>query len=362
MPAQKLKLAPKPDFGRLDKVLRRQGIPDRIPFYELFSNIESEVLQAIGNPGEDMDAKSGNREREDRELQQHINYMFSLGYDYVNVGAKGFGFPQKEKPQAMTSQGERAYLTADTHTISDRKDFDEYPWPVMSDVDYSPLERVVTLLPEGMKVISNGPGGILENVMWLLGYEGIGYLMYDDESLIRDMFEAIGSRIIEYFDTLASFDVVGALALGDDLGFKTQTMLSPEVYRELLFPWHRKLVATVHRHGKPIILHACGNLSEIMEDIIACGWDARHSFEDVIEPVWEAKAKYGGRIALLGGFDMDKICRMSEEEVRAHTRFLIEQCAPGGGWALGTGNSVANYIPMGNFLTMLQEGYRAGDY
>jgi len=167
---------------------------------------------------------------------------------------------------------------------------------------------------------------------------------------------------VAYFDALASFDVVGALALGDDMGFKTQTLLSPEIYREYVFPWYKKLVDTAHRHGKPMILHSCGNLEEVMADIIDCGWDARHSFEDSIQPVWEAKERYGDRIAVLGGFDMDKVCRMSEPEVREHTRVLIEKCAPGGGWALGTGNSVANYVPAGNFLTMLEEGYRAGRY
>ena len=207
-----------------------------------------------------------------------------------------------------------------------------------------------------------GPGGILENVMWLLGYEGISFHLYDDEPLVRDMFEAVAVRIIAYFDALASFDVVGALTLGDDLGFKTQTLLSPEVYRKYLFPWHKKLVETVHRHGKPITLHACGNLNEIMEDIIDCGWDVKHSFEDSIQPVWEAKEMYGDRLALLGGFDMDKMSRMSEAEVQAHTRFLIEKCAPGGGWALGTGNSVANYVPVQNLLAMLEEGYRVGMY
>jgi len=176
------------------------------------------------------------------------------------------------------------------------------------------------------------------------------------------MFEAVGSRIVESFDTVASLDIVGGLVLGDDLGFKTQTLLSPGVYREYLFPWHKKIVDAVHRHGKLAILHACGNVTEIMEDIIACGWDARHSFEDVIEPVWEAKAEYGDRISVLGGFDMDKLCTMSEAQVRDHTRFLIDNCAPGGGWTLGTGNSVANYVPLANYLTMLDEGFRYGVY
>jgi uroporphyrinogen decarboxylase len=351
MSIRKLKIRPNPDFGRIEKVLRRQGVPDRVPFYELFSNIERDVLSIIGK-------------HEDLELRQHINYMFSLGYDYISVSASQmkFNFPQKEHPKTITSQGERSYLTATTHTISNRKEFEEYPWPAISNIDYSLFEKIGKFIPEGMKVIVLGPGGILENVMWLLGYEGISYLIYDDEQLIKDIFEAVATRIIQYFDSLASSDMVGALTLGDDMGFKTQTLLSPEILRKYVFPWHKKLVETVHKHGKPIILHSCGNLSEVMQDIIDCGWDAKHSFEDTIEPVWETKKKYGKHIALLGGFDMDKISRISEEEVRAHTRFLIEKCAPGGGWALGTGNSVANYVPVRNFLAMLEEGYLAGNY
>jgi len=212
-----------------------------------------------------------------------------------------------------------------------------------------------------MKVIA-GSAGVLENVMWLLGYEGISYLLADDEPLVRDMFDAVGSRIAALVDLQASYDSVGAIVMGGDMGFKTQTLVSPAVLREYVFPWHKKIVEAAHRHGKPIILHSCGNLTEVMDDIIACGWDAKHSFEDQIQPVWEAKARYGERISLLGGLDMDKIARLPEDEVRRQTRLLIERCAPGGGWALGTGNTVANYIPLNNFLAMLEEGWRVGKY
>lgn len=354
---KKLSIEPKPDFERLRKVLTRDGIPDRVPFYELFSNIQDEVLAAIGKLDQPGDATAFGG----IGLQRHIRYMFNLGYDYINMGGNGFGFPQKERPKVMTAQGERSYLQADSHTIENRDDFEKYPWPDMSRIDYSPLEKVGDVLPAGMKVISSS-SGMLENVMWLLGYEGISYMIHDDPAFVRKMFEAVAVRIIEYLDKCAAFPVVGAIVMGDDMGHKTQTLLSPAVYREFLFPWHKQLVEAVHRHGKPIILHACGNLTEVMEDIIACGWDARHSFEDAIEPVWEAKRKYGKRIALLGGFDMDKISRMAVKAVRKHTHFLLQKCAPGGGWALGTGNSVANYVPAANFLAMLDEGYRGGRY
>jgi hypothetical protein len=81
--------------------------------------------------------------------------------------------------------------------------------------------------------------------------------------------------------------------------------------------------------------------------------------EDAILPAWEMKATHGDRIAVLGRFDLDKLCRITEPEVRKHTWFLIDNCAAGGGWALGTGDSVANYVPVSNFLAMLEEGFKA---
>ena len=351
-----------PDFGRLLRVLRREGEPDRVPVCELFSNIQAEVLAAIGRAEELPPPDAPATEREAWAVRQHVTYMVALGYDYVNCGAGGFWFPKAELPRGTTPQGDRAYYLASSHTIASRQDFETYPWPNAAEADYSPFERMAEMLPEGMKVITGGPGGVLENGMWLLGYEGISYLLYEDRELVRDVFDAVGSAITAHIERAAAIDTVGAIMLGDDLGFRTQTLLAPDTLRELVFPWHTRIVEAAHRCGKPAILHACGNLAEVMDDIIGCGWDARHSFEDAIEPVWEAKARWGDRIALIGGFDMDKISRMTVDEVRRHTRLLIERCAPGGGWALGTGNSVANYVPVENFLAMIDEGHRAGIY
>ena len=84
--------------------------------------------------------------------------------------------------------------------------------------------------------------------------------------------------------------------------------------------------------------------------------DGKHSFEDTIEKVTDAKDTYGKRIALLGGLDVDFLCRADERQVRARVRATLRKCMPGGGYCLGTGNSVANYIPLDNYLAMLDEG------
>jgi uroporphyrinogen decarboxylase len=100
-------------------------------------------------------------------------------------------------------------------------------------------------------------------------------------------------------------------------------------------------------------------MDDIIDDV---GIDAKHSFEDTFMPVTEAKRLYGDRIALLGGVDVDFLCRATVDQVRDYVRNVINLCAPGGGYALGTGNSVANYIPVENYLTMLDEGRRCGTY
>lgn len=88
---------------------------------------------------------------------------------------------------------------------------------------------------------------------------------------------------------MSALEQVGAVVISDDLGFKTQTLISPHDLRTFILPVHKMLCEVVHQHGKACILHSCGNLSSIMEDLIdEVGIDARHSFEDVIMPVEEA--------------------------------------------------------------------------
>ena len=96
-------------------------------------------------------------------------------------------------------------------------------------------------------------------------------------------------------------------------------------------------------------------MEDIIEDVKI---DAKHSFEDTIMPVTEFKKRYGGRMGVLGGFDVDRLCRSTEQEVRDYTRMLLNVCGSDGGYALGSGNSITTYMPMENYLAMLDEAWR----
>jgi len=92
----------------------------------------------------------------------------------------------------------------------------------------------------------------------------------------------------------------------------------------------------------------------IMEDLITTvGIDGKHSFEDAIIPAVEFQRRYGDRIATLGGVDINILAAASPQRVRAYTRSQISACAPRGRYAAGSGNSIPSYIPVENYLTML---------
>ena len=339
-----------PDFSRLRKVLKREGEPDRVPFYELFA--DQEVMEAIlGRPV--------------RTLQDRIDYHVKLGYDYVVCWVKGVDFPTKGRAStadtAYLARAERTFNVASQGMIRNWDDFEQYPWPDPAQADYSEIEEAERIAPEGMKVIVL-TGHVLEDPMAIMGYEGLSYACYDQPDLVEAVFDRVGQTYLSIYQDLAGMDAVGAVLISDDLGFKTQTLMPPDFLRKYVFPWYHKYVETSHASDLPVILHSCGNLSAIMEDLIDCGIDAKHSFEDRIMPVEEMKKRYGHAMTMLGGIDVDFLCRSTPDEVRARTRQVLEACMPGGGYALGTGNTVANYIPLENFLAMLDEGLKVGVY
>ena len=91
-------------------------------------------------------------------------------------------------------------------------------------------------------------------------------------------------------------------------------------------------------------------MDDIIDDI---KFDAKHSFEDVIIPVEQAYEKWGSRIAILGGIDMDFMCRSTPEQIRQRCEAMLAKAATRGGYALGTGNSVPEYVPYCNYLAMI---------
>jgi len=363
----------RPDFDNLRRALLRQEPPGPVPFIELFADpgtIQKVLGEEIGwhsiMLAEADDAASRRRSswRGRDVLNLILRFCYENGYDYVWAWT-GLAFPRDNYLEAADTAdvenlpgGTRMWQDESRGPIQSWADFDAYPWPVAERISYRAIEYLNGIVPEGMKISVN-LGGIFENSSWLMGLESFSYALADQPDLVAAICQRVGELTSAAAAQAVSIDNVGMVFLGDDLGFATGTLISPAVLREHIFPHHRRLVEIAHAAGKLALLHSCGNLAGIMDEIIELGFDAKHSFEDKIMPVEEVSRLWGSRIAVLGGVDMDLLARGSQEEVRQRTREILNSCAAAGtGYCLGTGNSVANYIPTENYLAMLDEGRR----
>jgi uroporphyrinogen decarboxylase len=142
------------------------------------------------------------------------------------------------------------------------------------------------------------------------------------------------------------------------VGFNTQTFLSPADMRKYIFPWHKRIVETAHRRKMPCILHSCGYYGEVIDDVIDdMRFDGRHSYEDNICPVEQAYEELHGRIAVLGGIDMDFMTRKTPAEIYARATAMLQRTDGRGGYLLGTGNSVPETIPYENYTALLRAAW-----
>lgn len=377
---------PEPNAERLQKALSRSGIPDRVPFMELFA--DGEIMASILEKPLNYFYKElrSQKEWEERMLSL-IEFYETLGYDYVpadtrdyeaavkqskidekllaagEVGTRAYRYKTADKV-AELNRGERTWANEATGVIADWKDFNAYPWEEpekIAEEGNAGLEWVCDHVPSGMGVVT-GAGAVLEPVMWLMGIKNFYVSLYKQPDLVEAMFKKAAEINNARFKLAADTSrKIVAFWGSDDWGYRNGLMISPAMMRRWVFPVHEQLAKIAHLRGSLYILHSCGNLKTIMDDIIDhIKVDAKHSFEDTYFPVTEAKRLYGDRIGLIGGIDMDVLSRRNVTEVRKYVSKVLKICKPEGGYCLGSGNSIANYVPLENYLTMLDVGLEEG--
>ncbi|MFH0796181.1 MAG: uroporphyrinogen decarboxylase family protein [Candidatus Omnitrophota bacterium] len=294
-------------------------------------------------------------------LRWRVELHRRLGYETVRVSPSNYDWPTRSAKSADTTgdgknRGARSWQDEGIGPITSREDFEKYPWPDPAKADFKEFEWCEKNLPEGMCSYAL-TAHILEYVMWLMGYEGLSMALYDQPDLVDAMFSKVGKNLVEFTRRIGQYKKMGIVWGSDDMGFKTGCMISPQVIIEKSLPWHARCAEIAHEYGKLYFLHSCGQLDDIMDPLIEnVKIDAKHSWEDVILPVTEAKKKWGKRIGILGGIDVHFLCTATEADVRKRVRETLDACLSDGGYCLGTGNSVANYIPMTNYIAMLDEG------
>jgi len=350
---------PSPDFETLVKVLKGEAAPKKAHLVEL--GIDHEIIRDIA---EKMLGKKWIPVSDETLKESYtviVDVWHRMGYDFYPAWPEWKNFPEFKAPRVsedeQTLTKKRNWAEEANGIIKDWKDFEKIDWDGIRH-DLRMLDILSGIIPEGMKLTITYPMYHLAADSFF-GAQNLFFLSHDSPDLVEAVFQKCGQLVYDMYKEAIQHPAVGAIFHGDDLGHKTGLTFNPAFYRKHLFPWYKKYASLAHEQGKMYLHHCCGNVLDIMEDLIEdIGIDAFHSFQDTIIPVSDFKKRYGGRIATLGGVDVDKLCRLKESELRDYVRGILDECMGGGRYAIGSGNSVTNYVPVKNYIIMVDEALK----
>lgn len=317
---------PQPDFNRLLKALWREE-PDRVPLAELI--VDREIKAAfLGKPL--------------ASVADNVEFWHRAGYDYIGLAPR------------FSLERWAGWHDGQHGNIRDWQALAGHPLPAVSEIDFAPFDEVGKHLPDGMKVIAIY-GDIFTTAWQMMGFTHFCYAMYEQPDFITHVMEELGRLVYDIFATMADYDCVGAMWYSDDVAYAHGLMAAPAFLRRHLFPWVAKIGALCNSRDFPLLYHSDGRLWEVMEDLVACGIDALHPIEPAAMDIAEVKHRYSDRLCLIGNVEVDILARGTEEQVRWEVRRLLREVAPGGGYCLGSSNSITDYVKLENYRVMLAE-------
>ncbi|MBN1457493.1 MAG: hypothetical protein JW912_06555 [Sedimentisphaerales bacterium] len=334
-----------PDYNNLVHAAKNME-PDRIPLYDHGIN-NSFLVNALGV---DLDPLFNSSEVKDirKFFKIYCSFFKDSGYDTVSF----------EMCIGPYMPGSGSLAGHKPGVIKNMSDFENYPWDQIEDIYFDKVTCYFELLreemPEGMKAVGGPGNGIFECVQDVVGYQSLCLIKADDPELYQKLFEKVGGTNLKIWKRfLDNFsDLYTVCRFGDDLGYKSSTLLSPEDVCDLIIPQYKHIIDLVHSYDRPFLLHSCGKIFDIMDALIEAGIDAKHSNEDTIAPFSTWIQRYGSQIGNFGGIDMDILCQKLPEEIRAYTLNILEESTGHGGIAIGSGNSVPGYVPFEGYMAM----------
>ena len=145
--------------------------------------------------------------------------------------------------------------------------------------------------------------------------------------------------------------------ISDDLGTQKSLMMSPSTFREFIKPYYREMWGRIRECDVDVWLHTCGNISEIIGDLIECGLSVLHPIQKHTMDWEEIAAAWRGKIAFWVGMDVqDTLINGTPEDVRREVRLMRDSFdSPRGGFLYAAGNGIVGGTPLENIEAFLSE-------
>jgi uroporphyrinogen decarboxylase len=161
-----------------------------------------------------------------------------------------------------------------------------------------------------------------------------------------------GTRLLKGLDVYRGMQIDGIMPCGD-LGATSGLLASPRWYREHVWPWHKAYCDKAHAMGLKALKHCCGNVNEVVDDLVRAGYDAYEGIQHSGGmDLRDLKPRTAGRMTLWGGIWHEHIILGTVDDIRSDARYAFEHAALGGGFIMGSSHSLAVDARRENILEM----------
>lgn len=149
------------------------------------------------------------------------------------------------------------------------------------------------------------------------------FYLYPDE--VHKLYQKLTDFYMRVMERAHSELKVDGFFVSDDLGTQNSPFFSLDIFREFFKPYYKQIFAKAHELGTHFWLHSCGNIELFLPEFIEIGLDVIHPIQKYTMDEREIARKFGGKICILAGFDVQKTIPFgSVEDVKKEIRFLID--------------------------------------
>ncbi len=258
---------------------------------------------------------------------------------------------------------------ANAETLDDFKAY-QLPDPLNEGRYLNLRAEVEAARARGKAIVLAGPGaGILEIYTWLRGYEQF----YVDLALNHEFVAYMLDRLVEFKQAywervLPDFgNLVDVVCEHDDLAGQRALLFSPDTYRSLVKPRHKKLFQFIKAHAPvKLFYHTDGAVRPLIGDLIDAGMDILNpvQFTAANMELKSLKQEFGRDLVFWGaGVDTQGVLgNGTPEEVKEDVKRNIESLACGGGFIFATVHDIQANVPPENIMAMWETWKSHGVY
>lgn len=251
-------------------------------------------------------------------------------------------------------------------------DIENYPWPqVIHPCQYEGLAEEAKNLYEKTPyaLIGNIGTTLCELIYNMRGMENwMMDLVVNQEfahALLRKITDLRIAAIQAFLDRVGAW--VDVFIMGDDMGSQHSPLISPALYRTMIKPYHKEIIAAIKAHSPAkVFFHSDGDIYPLIPDFIEAGVDLLNPVQVSATDMGDTarlKREFGKNLSFCGAIDTQWVLPYgTPDDVRKEVRRRIRDLAPGGGYICASVHCIQPDVPVENIMALFDEVKVSGNY